>query len=225
MGTRILIVGGGNLGAALQASLAIRSPCPEVRVASRSSGDVQLDISSLDSIRGLDTQLDAASVDHVVVCCGTSTFGPLANFDAEAWNVNVSGKLLAVSQLVLSLVRELKLLKDDGSITITTGQAATTVNKMWPGLAVNNAGLNALVANGGLELPRGIRLNAVSPCLVTETAVKAGLPTTGSVSAAECAKVYETLMFGAETGLVLVAGEQVAFTRKDEGLAKTSDMS
>merc|ERR1712070_663160 len=103
---------------------------------------------------------------------------------------------------------DLTMLKDGGSIVLTTGQAATTLNSKWPGLAVNNAGLNAFVRNAGIDLPRGIRLNACSPCLITETALKAGLPTEGSVSSANCALVLERLMFGSETGVVEVAGEQ-----------------
>eukprot|EP00933_Yihiella_yeosuensis_P043570 TRINITY_DN38429_c0_g1_i1.p1 TRINITY_DN38429_c0_g1~~TRINITY_DN38429_c0_g1_i1.p1 ORF type:complete len:243 (-),score=53.40 TRINITY_DN38429_c0_g1_i1:107-778(-) len=223
MATTALIVGSGNLGAAVAEKL--RAKGVEVRMASRSSQDVKLDMSSGESIRSLDTTLGAASIDHVIVCAGTSTFGTLANFDAQSWEQNVTGKLLSVTQLVLALTTELKLLKDKGSITITTGQAATTVNKLWPGIATNNAGLNAFVTNAGIDLPRGIRLNACSPCLVTETAEKAGLPTAGSVKAADAADVYLELIFGAQTAVVQVAGEQVAFQRKDEGLAKTSDMS
>merc|ERR1719183_157028 len=219
----VLIVGGGNLGDAVKTKLAAR-PDVSVRVASRSSEDVKLDIGSAESVKSLDSQLGPGSVDHVVVCCGTSTFGPFAKFDADSWNANISGKLVSVTQLVLALVQNLKVLKDGGSITVTSGQAATTVNKMWPGLAVNNAGLNAFVTNAGIDMPRGIRLNACSPCLVTETAVKSGLPTEGSVSAADCALVYERLIFGSQTGVVEVAGEQVAFNRKEEGLAKTSAM-
>lgn len=224
MSTKVLIVGKGNLGAALQERLQARGGV-EVKVASRSSDDVKLDLGSLESVRSLDAQLAAGSIDHVVVCCGTSTYGPLKNFNTETWQANVAGKLMAVTQFVLSLVHDLKILKDGGSITITTGQAATTINKLWPGIATNNAALNAFVLNGGIELPRELRLNAVSPCLVTETATKAGLPTAGSVSAADCAPVYEELIFGSETAVVKTAGEQVAFKRKDEGLAKTSNMA
>lgn len=220
----VLVVGTGGLGAAVQSKLRARAPDAVVRMASRSSEDVSLDMSSPESIRALDALFGPASVDHVVVCAGTSTFGPLEKFDADSWEKNVAGKLLSVTQLVLALVTELKLLKDSGSITITTGQAATTLNRLWPGIATNNAGLNAFVANAGLGLPRGLRLNAVSPCLVTETAVKAGLPTAGSVKAEDAADVYLELIFGTQTGVVRVAGEQVAFERKEEGLAKTSEM-
>eukprot|EP00927_Polykrikos_kofoidii_P062264 TRINITY_DN57076_c0_g1_i1.p1 TRINITY_DN57076_c0_g1~~TRINITY_DN57076_c0_g1_i1.p1 ORF type:complete len:248 (+),score=36.97 TRINITY_DN57076_c0_g1_i1:69-746(+) len=219
-----LIVGRGNLGSAVQAKLLERKDVT-VRMASRSSDDVKLDVGSLESIRDLDFQLKAQSIDHVAICTGSSTYGPLAKFTAEAWQGNVAGKLLSVSQLVLAIVQDLKFLKDNGSITVTTGQSATTVNKMWPGLAVNNAGLNAFVANAGVDLPRGIRLNACSPCLIAETAEKAGLPMEGTIRAADCADAFLELMFGTMTAVVHVAGEQVAFERKTEGLAKTSDMS
>merc|ERR1712232_225064 len=156
---------------------------------------------------------------------GSSTFGPLQSFDHESWAASVNGKLLAVTQFVIALVKELKCLKDGGSITITTGQAADTINRAWPGIAVNNAGLNAFVRNAGIDLPRRLRLNACSPCLVTETAVKAGLPTESTVKADDAADVYIELIFGNGTAEVRDAGVQSAFKRKDEGLAKTSDMS
>mmetsp|Transcript_17546 Transcript_17546/g.30711 ORF Transcript_17546/g.30711 Transcript_17546/m.30711 type:complete len:232 (+) Transcript_17546:2-697(+) len=218
-----LIVGGGNLGNALREKLAARKVT--VRMASRSSEDVKLDMSSIESIRSLDKTLGANSVDHVVVCAGSSTYGPLEKFDDAAWEQNISGKLLSVSRFVVALLNELKLLKDNGSITITTGQAATTINRLWPGIATNNAGLNAFTQNAGIGLPRGLRLNACSPCLVRETAEKAGLPLAGTIKASDAADVFLELMFGNETAQVKVAGEQQAFVRKDDGLAKTSDMS
>lgn len=220
---RVLLIGSGNLGGALRSKLQERGGI-EVRLASRSSEDIKLDISSRESVLGLDTRFEPSSVDHVVVCTGASIFGPLSSFNADTWNSNVAGKLMAVSQLVLCLVQELKLLKDQGSVTITSGQAASVVNRTWPGLAVNCAGLNAFVMNAGVDLPRGIRLNACSPALVTETAQKAGLPVDSTVSAAECAEVYMDLMFGTQTGVVKAAGAQSAFQRKDDGLSKTSDM-
>lgn len=219
---RVLIIGGGNIGSALRAKL--EETGADVRMASRSSADVQLDITSDASVRALSAQIGAGSVDHVVVATGTSTYGPLEKFGCAEWRGNLNAKLGAVSSLVVDLCREGTPLRDGGSIIVTSGQAATTANKMWPGLAANNAGLNALVISGGIGLPRGLRLNAVSPCLVTETALKAGLPTSGTVSAAECAEAYVQLITSADTGVVREAGSQVAFKRADNKLANTSDL-
>ena len=214
--TTILLIGTGNLGAALLTQLRER-PGVAVIVAGRSaSGDssVQLDISDIDSVRSLDEKIPSG-VDHVVVCCGASTFGPLSNFDGASWAANCNSKLVAVSRLVVMLANgtELKVLKQGGSITVTAGQAARTINRMWPGIATNNAGLEAFVRNAGLELPRGVRCNAVSPALVRETAVKAGLPLANTVPAAECAAEYVKLIFSDATAQVVDAGTQAAFTK------------
>merc|ERR1712113_1354444 len=121
----ILIVGGGNLGEALKNKLSER-PDVKVRIASRKSDDVKLDITDSDSVKSLDETLGAAAVDHVVLCCGTSTFGPITQFNAEQWKSNVDSKLIAVTTLVMALVGDLKVLKDGGPVTITSGQAADT---------------------------------------------------------------------------------------------------
>jgi len=208
----VLIVGSGFIGTALKERLQARGGV-RVRMAGRSKleEDLLWDITDFDrasakSLYALDEQLEAASVEHVVLACGTSLFGPLEQFTHESWEENVSLKLLAVTRSVLALVTEAKFLKDGGSITISTGQASDFPHKAWPGLAVNNAGLNAFVKSAGLDLPRGLRLNAVSPCLVKETALKAGLPLENTVTAADAALVYEEVMFSAGTATVTLAG-------------------
>lgn len=175
-------------------------------------GDIKVDIGSVDSVKALDGALPGL-VDHVVICCGTSTYGPLSAFDGQKWEANCAGKLVAVSRLVVMLANgiEMRCLRENGSITVTSGQAARTANGMWPGLASNNAGLEALVRCAALKAPRGTRLNAVSPALVRETAVKAGLPLEGTVPAAEVAKAYLPLIFGNASGEVVDAGSQTLF--------------
>ena len=210
---KVLVVGGsGNIGTAIIEQLEGRAHV--IRASRSAAGDssVSLDISDVESIKRLDDQLPDG-VDHVVVCCGASTFGLLSNFDSTSWAHNCSSKLLSVTRLVVMLANgtEVRCLKAGGSITVTAGQAARTINKMWPGIATNNAGLEAFVRNAGLDLPRGVRCNAVSPALVRETAVKAGLPLTNTVPAAECAAAYVPLIFGTDTATVVDAGMQTAF--------------
>jgi len=187
----------------------------KIITAARNDGDVKLDISSEESVAQLANQV--SDVDHVVVCCGASQFGALQTFTMESWSAQIGSKLLAVTRLVIGLANQegslAGVLKDGGSVTITAGQASRTLNKMWPGIATNNAALEAFVKNAGLEVPRGIRLNAVSPALITETAEKAGLPTNGTVPAAEVAAAYVPLIFGDAKGQVVDAGGQVAFEK------------
>jgi len=123
-------------------------------------------------------------------------------------------KFVGVSRLcvMLSNGEEVKCLRAGGSITVTAGQSSRTVNKMWPGLAANNAGLEAFVRCAGVDGPRGVRINAVAPALVKETAEKAGLPLAGTVPAADCAACYLPLIFGRASGEVVDAGAQRVFT-------------
>jgi len=211
--TTVLCVGMGNIGSEVINQLKLRKDV-QVITASRSRGDLQFDLSSLESVMSLDKMLPPSSVDHIVVTAGASKFGSLANFKKlETWEANINGKLLAVTKFVLLLIHSLKILKDGGSITITTGMAARTINKLWPGIAVNNAGLDAFVLNGGIDLPRSLRLNAVAPALVTETAKKAGLPVKGTVPAATVAAAYLPHIFGDASARVSCVGTQVKFEK------------
>lgn len=218
-----LIVGAtGNIGAELAKQLAAGGF--KVLTAARANADVQLDICSLDSVRGLDKQIPDG-VDHVVVCCGASQFGPLKSFTAEKWGAGIASKLISVTQLVVALVNQEEgcagVLRDNGSITVTAGQLSRTINVFTPGIAANNAGLEAFVKNAGLEMPRGLRMNAVSPCLVLETAMKAKLPTEGAVPAADVAATYLPLITGSDTATVVDAGVQVAFKKSHQ--SETTD--
>ena len=220
---KVLVIGStGNIGAEVVKQL--RAASFTVLEAGRSAA-VKLDIYDVESIRSLDEQLPGG-VDHVVVCCGASTFGPLAGFDSTSWTNNCTNKLIGVTRLVVMLANgtEVRCLKEGGSITVTAGQAARTINKMWPGIATNNAGLEAFVRNAGLELPRAIRCNAVSPALVRETAIKAGLPLANTVGAAECAAEYVTLIRSEDTATVVDAGSQVAFTKSHHAAQKDGIM-
>lgn len=217
----VLVVGAtGNIGSALVSKLATLDHVT-VYSASRGSGDLQLDINSEESVSTIKDQLAAkhgdGTIDHVVVCCGASQFGPISNFSAESWTANCMGKLVAVSRLALQLLNDQGgcegVLRPGGSITVTAGQASRTVNKLWPGIATNNAGLEAFVRNAGNDpsITRGVRLNAVSPALVLETAQKAGMPTAGTVPAADVAEAFLPLIFGEASGEVSDAGGQQVF--------------
>jgi NAD(P)-dependent dehydrogenase (short-subunit alcohol dehydrogenase family) len=210
----ILVIGSGNIGGALRRILEERGE--KVYVASR-SGDIKVDISSLESVKGLESQIPEG-VKHVVTVCGASQFGPMETFTPESWAANLQTKLIGLTSMVVHLVNgESKLLQDGGSITLTTGQAASNANRSWPGPAANNAGLEAFVRCAGLGMPRGIRLNSVSPPLVTETAEKSGIPTAGTTPAADVAAAFVPLIFGDMTGTVQFPGKQVLYDENPYG--------
>ena len=93
-------------------------------------------------------------------------------------------------------------INDNGSITLTSGIFATAP---WPATsptAMVNAALEGFVRASALDLGRGIRLNVVSPIFVTETAQKFGMPSEGTLSAADTAFAYKASVDGDLTGRV-----------------------
>ena len=91
----------------------------------------------------------------------------------------------------------------NGSITVTTGLLG---REPWPGTvptAMVNAALEGFVRAAALDASNGIRINAVSPIFVTETATQMGMDKAGTMSAIETAKAYQACIAGDMTGQVL----------------------
>jgi NAD(P)-dependent dehydrogenase (short-subunit alcohol dehydrogenase family) len=66
-----------------------------------------------------------------------------------------------------------------------------------------NAGLEGFVRAAALEMPRGLRINAVSPPWVKETMVKFGKDPTPGQAAADVAKAYVAAVDGKHQGQIL----------------------
>jgi NAD(P)-dependent dehydrogenase (short-subunit alcohol dehydrogenase family) len=62
--------------------------------------------------------------------------------------------------------------------------------------ALVNAGLEAFVRAAAVEMPRGLRVNAVSPGWVTETLERLGMDTEGGTPAGEVARAYVEVLLG-----------------------------
>jgi NAD(P)-dependent dehydrogenase (short-subunit alcohol dehydrogenase family) len=66
-----------------------------------------------------------------------------------------------------------------------------------------NAGLEGFVRAAALEMPRKLRINAVSPPWVKETMVKFGMDPTPGLASADVAKAYVTAVEGLCQGKIL----------------------
>jgi tRNA(Arg) A34 adenosine deaminase TadA/NAD(P)-dependent dehydrogenase (short-subunit alcohol dehydrogenase family) len=168
METVLVIGASGTIGSAVAQKLRENY---EVLTASRCSGDFKVDLAAPETVRALD-ELIPQGVDHVVICAGASQYGAIGGFDADAWSANMESKLSANTRTALLLINDMRLLRDGGSITLTAGMASRMSTAAMVGLAVNNAGIEAFVRCAGVDLPRNLRLNALSPGLVKETVEK-----------------------------------------------------
>jgi NAD(P)-dependent dehydrogenase (short-subunit alcohol dehydrogenase family) len=188
---KIIVIGAtGTIGAAVATALEERH---EVVRASR-TGSPSVDLEDPGSIAAL---LAAAGPVDAVVCCAASA--RMAQIDApdEAFLNGLHGKLLG--QVAL-LRRVLPRLRDGGSVTLTAG----TIDPPMAGAAFGalvNAGLEAFVRAAALELPRGLRVNAVSPGWVRETLQAMGRD--GGTPAADVARAYVAVVEGSAQGEVI----------------------
>jgi NAD(P)-dependent dehydrogenase (short-subunit alcohol dehydrogenase family) len=188
---KIIVIGAtGTIGSAVAAALEQRH---EVVRASR-SGSPSVDMEDPASIAAL--LAAAGPVDAVACCAASARMAPLDAPD-EAFLQGLHGKLLGqVALLRLALPR----LRDGGSVTLTAGAFDPPMAGAAFGALVN-AGLEAFVRAAALELPRGLRVNAVSPGWVRETLQAMGRD--GGTPAADVARAYVAAVEGSAQGQVI----------------------
>jgi NAD(P)-dependent dehydrogenase (short-subunit alcohol dehydrogenase family) len=100
------------------------------------------------------------------------------------------------------LRRALDHVRDGGSITLTSGifQEPTPGGSFG---ALVNAGLEAFVRAAAIEMPRGVRVNVVSPGWVMETLEKLGMDNGGGTPLSDVAHTYIEVVTGEMQGQTL----------------------
>lgn len=194
---RILLVGGrGTIGRAVSAELGQRH---EVIEAGRNSGTVTLDLADGKSVRRALEPL--GPLDAIVSAAGHVGWGPLLELTPEQWDFSVHNKLMG--QVVLALVGA-QFLRDGGSITLTSGVLVDQPVVGGAAASLANGGIEAFVRAAAIELPRGLRINAVSPGVVAESMDDYAPFFRGfePVPAARVALGYSRSVEGADTGKV-----------------------
>lgn len=194
---RILLIGAsGTIGRAVAEELSARH---ELIRAGRSSGDVRIDLADPESIRAAYAELGA--LDAVVCAAGNVTFKPLQQMTAADFEVGLRDKLMGQVNLVL-LGRE--HLADGGSFTLTGGVLDQDPIVEGTSASLVNGALNAFAQAASIELDRGLRVNVVSPGVITE-ALEAYAPYFRGfepVPAARAALAYAKSVEGKRTGQV-----------------------
>ena len=194
---KILLVGAhGTVGRGVAAELGQRH---EVLDAGRTGASVTLDLADRDSIRrALDT---VGPLDAIVSAAGQVGWKPLLDLSPEDWAYSVANKLMG--QVTLALVGQ-QYLRDGGSITLTSGVLRENPVPYGAAASLANGGIEAFVRAAAIELPRGLRINAVSPGVLLESMDSLGPFFRGfePVPAARVALGYARSVEGAETGRV-----------------------
>ena len=153
---KIIIVGAnGAVGNTAVEALSTRH---EIIKVGRTSGDVQADIEDIDSIRAMYQQV--GKVDAVISAVGHGHFGKVDEMTTEQFMQGVNHKLLPQVNLVLE---GFDYINDGGSFTITSGVLNRDPIPGGACAAAANGALDGFVVGAAVDMPRGIRINCVSP--------------------------------------------------------------
>lgn len=194
---RIVVIGGtGTIGSAIVKELSSRH---EVLVATRRGGDVAVDVTSEDSIRAMYEAVGRC--DAVALASGSVHFAPLSAMTSAHYFTGLNDKLMGQIRAVLL---GLDYVQDGGSFTLISGILSDDPIKTGTSASMVNGAIDAFVKAAAIEMPRGIRINAVSASVVTEALDAYGsyFPGFISVPAAKVALAFSKSMEGAQTGQV-----------------------
>lgn len=193
----VLIGASGTIGQAVLQALSARH---QVIPVARRRAEHRVDIADKDSIRRLFEAL--APFDAVVSAAGQARFGPLETLTDEGFAFSLANKLMGQ----VNLVRVgLSYINDQGSFTLTSGSLAQEPMPGSAAISLVNAGLEGFVRAAALEMPRGLRVNVVSPPWVSETLDAMGQDGSAGMPAAAVAAAYVDSVEGHANGIVLDA--------------------
>ncbi|MGF1754130.1 short chain dehydrogenase [Vibrio makurazakiensis] len=195
---KILAIGAnGIIGKAVVANLEHKH---EVIRVGHSNGDLTVDVESQASIKAMFEQV--GMVDAIVSMVGNGQMGQLTEMKDSGFSTVLDNKVMGQVNIVRI---GLDYLKPNGSITLTSGEAAFNAMPGVSAIAMGTAAINAFISNAALELENGIRINAVSPSMVKETMVLWGIDSSSGIKADDVASYYLASIEGADTGKVFRA--------------------
>ncbi|HEX7986079.1 MAG TPA: short chain dehydrogenase [Duganella sp.] len=194
---KVVVIGAsGTVGKSVVEELGKRH---EIVTVGAGSGQYRADFTDIAQVRAAFAQI--GKVDAVVVAAGSLHFAPLADFTPEQFYVGLNSKLMG--QVNVALVAR-EYLNDGGSITLTSGIVADQPIRNGASATMVNAAVEGFVRAAAIELPRGLRINAVSPTVLEESMGSYGPFFIGfePVAGKRVALSYARSVDGAQTGQV-----------------------
>src|SRR6202795_237998 len=193
----VLIGANGKIGELVQMALA--GAGHEIVKVGHKSGDFQVEIENLESVRKLYQAV--GSFDAVAIAAGEVAFAPLSELTSEKWQFSLGSKLMGQ----ISLVQEaIPFIKENGSFTLVSG--VLNDEPIFAGVAAStvSGALEGFVRASAIELPKGLRINLVNPTILEES-----VPSMGSffhgvipVEGWKVGQAYKRAILGAQSGRV-----------------------
>lgn len=196
---RIIVIGAdGDIGRAVCAEL---SPRHQIIKVGRNSGDIHADLADRASLDAMFAK--TGTVDAVVSAAGSVHFGPLPQFTEEQFLLGLHNKVMGQVNVVLA---GLDHVTDGGSFTLTSGVLDRDPVRQGTGAATANGALGGFVVGAAIEMPRGLRINVVSPGLLDVSRERYGNYFHGheTVPSERVGRAFAKSVEGAVTGKVLI---------------------
>lgn len=198
---KVIVVGGrGLIGSAVVKEL---SPRHKILIAGHNIGDLICDITSEESIRQMFTQ--AGDFDAVVMTTGDVHFEDFSQMTAAKYHIGLNDKLMGQVNIVLI---GSQFIREKGSFTLTSGILSQDPIRTGSSASMVNAAIEGFVRGAAIELPRQIRINVVSPTVITESMDVHGSYFRGfdPVPVHKAALAYSKSVEGLQTGQVYRVG-------------------
>lgn len=194
---KIVIVGAsGTVGSAITELLA--KDHQVIRVGHR-QGDATVDMTDGASIATLFEGI--GRFDALVVASGNVAFNALTELTDEQWQTGLESKLMGQIRLTRAAIPHLN---DKGSITLISGILSEDPINWGVSASTINGAIEHFVRAAACELPRGLRINVVSPTVLEESMGKYAdfFPGFVPVPAARVAQAYKKSVLGVQSGQV-----------------------
>lgn len=194
---KIIMVGAfGTMGEHL--SKAFENEHEIIKVGTK-SGDVQVDITSTESIENMFRQV--GEFDALISTAGPSYVGPWETLTNETFRKGVEGKMMG--QINLVLIGQ-QYINPKGSFTLISGALSHDPQLNFANASAANGAVDGFVRAAAIELKNGIRINAVSPTVIENSPQYFPyFPGDIPVTMRELEFAFRKSVFGANTGQII----------------------
>jgi len=160
---KIIIVGAsGTMGKFL--TNVLEKENHEIVKANRSSGDIQVDITSAKSIEEMYKKV--GDFDALISTAGPTFVGSWKNLNDQTFRTGIDGKMMG--QINLALIGQ-QYIQPKGSFTLITGALTYEPQRNFANASTANGAVEGFVRAAAIELENGIRINAVSPTVIEDS--------------------------------------------------------
>jgi len=195
---KIVIVGAsGTMGQYL--ANVLEKENHEVIRASRSSEEIQVDTTSTQSIEAMFARI--GTFDALISTAGETFVGPWKNLNDQTFKKGIEGKMMG--QINLVLIGQ-HYINPKGSFTLITGALTHEPQINFANASAVNGAVEGFIRASAIELPNGIRINAVSPTVIENSPqyfpyFPGEIPTTMK----QLEFAFKKSLFGAVTGHII----------------------